>query len=322
MPLRQIEVPSLGRSLSAFMIAPSSAQRDIHEAGLEAFYRLGGNGIHLHGEGGETHSRLAVGAWLRPHRLRQEFFLCTQICHGAWDETTKQPIARFSPEAVQQDIDTDLQLLGVDYLDLVYLDDHPGLPFEPVIEAIQHEIVSRRVRALGVRNWTADRIRAVHRYATEVAGGGIATLVTTELSLFASTRPLWPEFVPFDATLRQVVGELGLAVLAHATDWTLGQCLFGDEEAMARLRPEWVQRWQHPANADRAQRVQEVARARGLTPRAIQIAWLLNQSFPVIAIVGLPSLLTATGAEYERGSQLRLETADLLRLNSSHSQSP
>jgi hypothetical protein len=36
----------------------------------------------------------------------------------------------------------------------------------------------------------------------------------------------------------QVIAELGLSVLAHAGDLTLGQCLFGDEDPLARLRPE------------------------------------------------------------------------------------
>src|SRR5580704_6298278 len=104
MPLRHIEVPSLGQGLSTLMIAPSSAEADAHEAGLNAYHRLGGNGIQLHGEGGETHSRQATGEWLRKHGLRQTFFLCTQICHDEWDDATQQPIDRFTPEAVHQDI--------------------------------------------------------------------------------------------------------------------------------------------------------------------------------------------------------------------------
>ena len=80
---------------------------------------------------------------------------------------TQQPINRFTPEAVQQDIATDLQLIGTDFLDLVYLDDRPHLPFEPVIEAIGSEIASGRVRSFGVRNFTAERLRAAHAFACE-----------------------------------------------------------------------------------------------------------------------------------------------------------
>jgi aryl-alcohol dehydrogenase-like predicted oxidoreductase len=316
MPLRQIYVPSLRRSLSNLMGAPSSSKADTHEAGLDAYHRLGGNAIHLHGEGGEIHSRRMTGDWLRRHGIRQDFFLCTQICHDDWDDATQQTIDRFTPEAVHHDIALDLQLLGTDYLDLVYLDDRPDLGFEAVVEALGREIASGRIRALGVRNWTADRIRDAHSYAMKAIGQGIAAVVTTELSLFASAWPLWPEYIPFDAKIEQVVRELGLAVFAHAGDYTLGQCLFGDEDALARMRPEWVQRWQLPVNADLARHVREIAEACGSTPREIQLAWLLNREFPVLAIVDLPTLLTDIGLEYERGSQSRLADTDLRRLES------
>jgi aryl-alcohol dehydrogenase-like predicted oxidoreductase len=316
MAFRQIDVPSLGRSLSSFMSAPSSSEADTHEAGLDAYHRLGGNAIHLHGEGGEMHSRRVTGDWLRRRGLRQDFFLCAQICHDDWDDVTRQTIDRFTPEAVHQDIALDLQLLGTDYLDFVYLDDRPDLGFEAVVEALGQEIASGRIQALGVRNWTADRIRDAHSYALKAAGQRIAAIVTTELSLFVSAWPLWPEYVPFDAQLEQVADELGLAVFAHAGDYTLGQCVFEDEDALARMRPEWVQRWQLPTNPDLAEHVRETAEAYGLTPRATQIAWLLNQNFPVLAIVDLPALLTGIGVEYERGSHSKLADRDLLRLNS------
>jgi len=314
MPVRRIDVPQLGRSLSALMAAPSSAEPDTQIAGLSAYHRMGGHAIHLHGEGGETHSRRATGEWLREHGLRQAFFLCTQICHDEWDDTAQRPIDRFTPEAVHEDITTDLELLETNYLDLVYLDDRPDVRFESVIDALGREIANGRVCALGVRNWTADRICAAHDYAAHVAGQGITALITTELSPFASTSPLWPEYVPFDSTISQAVRELELVVFAHAGDATLGQCLFGDEEPAARMRPEWVQRWQHPANADIVRHIREIEGARRLKSREIQIVWMLNQSFPVVAIIGVPSLSTDIGGRYERASQLVIEESELFRL--------
>ena len=315
MPFRHIDVPSLGRSLSNLMCAPSSSDADTHEAGLDEYHRLGGNAIHLHGEGGETHSRRAAGDWLRRHEFREEFFICTQICHDDWDGAVQQSIDRFTSEAAHQDISMDLQLLGTDYLDLVYLDDRPALRFEAVIDALGQEIASGRIRALGLRNWRADRIRDVHSYALKVAGQGIAAIVTTELSLFVSAWPLWPEYIPFDSTLKETVNELGLAVFAHAGDYTLGQCIFKDADLLASMRPEWVERWQLPANADLAQRIQEIGAVHGLTSRAVQMAWLLDQEFPVLAIAGLPSLLSNIGVEYQQGAQAKLTDADLLNLN-------
>ena len=314
MALRQIEIPSLGRSLSNLMGAPSSADPMTHEAGLDAYDRLGGNCLHLHGEGGETHSRRSTGEWRRCHHFRPELFLCTQICHAGWDDTARRPINRFTPEAVREDIAEDLDLIGTDYLDLVYLDDHPALPFEPVIAAIGSEIAGGRVRAMGVRNWSSERIRAASAYATGAAGFGISVLVTTELALPSATGSLWPEYLPFDAAMRRVVQEMRLAVFAHAGDVTLGQCLFGDADTTASMRPEWVRRWDSPINRTLVQQVRHIAAAREVTPREMNLAWLLNQEFPVIGIVALPALLTDLSTHYQRASQLRLNDSELRSL--------
>jgi aryl-alcohol dehydrogenase-like predicted oxidoreductase len=175
------------------------------------------------------------------------------------------------------------------------------MPLEPVIEAVGREIARGRVRALGVRNWTADRAKALP---------GVAAIITTELSLAAATGPLWPEYVPFDAELRQVVCDLGVAVFAHADDINLGQSLYEDGNETASMRRRWLRRWEHPGNPGLVQRVRRLAAARGFTPREMNVAWLLNQPFPSIAAVSL-SLLTAHGAEYERASGLVLGEDDL-----------
>ena len=314
MPLRQIEFPALGREFSVFMGSPSSMEEEPYAASLDNFYEQGGNALHLHGEGGETRSRQETGDWLRARGLRRKFFLCSQICHDEWDDKTQQPINRFTPEAVQQDIADDLGLIGTDFLDLVYFDDRHEAPFEPVIEVIGSEIASKRVRSFGVRNFTAERLQAVHAFAEKTIGRGIAAVITTELSLFASTHPLWPEYVPFDTVLRQAIADLGLGVLAHAGDLTLGQSVFGGEDALARLRPEWIERWQLPENSERAARIREVAAAHGSGTRAAQMAWLLNQPFPVSAILSLSTLQTEIGLQYERGAQITLTDAEQLYL--------
>jgi aryl-alcohol dehydrogenase-like predicted oxidoreductase len=293
------------------MAHPSSAEPDTHEAALDEYLRLGGNCLHLHGEGGETHSRQAAGRWLRSKGLRPEFLLCAQICHSGWDDTTHRAIDRFTPGAVSEDVAAELDLLMTGYLDLVYLDDNPQAPLEPLLEALGREIKRGRVRALGVRNWTADRIDAADSCFSRQGLPGVAVIVTTELALAAATGPLWPEYVPFRGPLQQAVHSSRRAVFAHADDINLGQCLYDGGDAVMRWRRHWRERWDHPANPPLVQRVRSFAHARGLTPRAVNVAWLLSRPFPVVAIVGLPSLLTASRTDYEGASQLRLEEADL-----------
>ena len=304
MPLRKVHIPSLARRLSCLMAAPSSADAATHAAGLDTYHAVGGDSYHLHGEGGETHSRQATGDWLRLQGRREQSFVCTQVCHDAWDAVALRPVDRFTPWAVLEDITADLALLGIDFIDMVYLDDRPGADFTGVLEALASEIAAARIQAVGLRNWTPDRIRAAHDYAVRMELPRCVAIVTTEMALFTPTAPLWPGYVPFDAGLRSVVRELGLAVFAHVDDLTIGQSLFADAEARDALRPEWLERWRTPDNMTLKQQVQALAATIGASAREINVAWLLTQDFPVIGIIGVPALLGKHGPSYERAAQL------------------
>jgi aryl-alcohol dehydrogenase-like predicted oxidoreductase len=310
MSFRQIEIPVIGRKLSNIMVDPASADVESDEREFEEYFRLAGNCFHCHGEGGETRTKRATGRWLRKRGLRSESFVCTQICHEGWDENEHRAIDRFTPEGLQGDIAQDLELLETDYLDLVYLDDNPNAPLMPIVQAIGGELKRARVGAVGVRNWTAGRIVEAHSQLQGDGLPGIAAIVTTELALASSTAPLWDGYRPFNSDLLDIVRKLGLVVLAHAADLNLGQCLFGDADATSLMRSHWVERWDGPANEALVRRVRRFADARGLTPRAVNAAWLLSMPFPCIAIVPLSSLLTSRRSEYESASLLRLDEPD------------
>jgi aryl-alcohol dehydrogenase-like predicted oxidoreductase len=307
MPLRQIEIPRFGRRLSNIMACPSSAVPDSHVPGLELFQKLGGNCIHLHGEGGETHSRTAIGEWLARRKVRPDFFLCTQICHEGWDAVAERTIDRCTAAAVDEDISTDLELLGTEYLDLVYIA-NPPKSTEAIVDAISGEVVRGRVHFFGVRNWTEPQIREFQQEANRRSAPGISAVVTTELALPSATCPLWPQDIPF-AQLEDVVREFGLLVLAHADGWNRGQFLF--EENDGPVQPRWKQRWDTPANCQLAQHVRQLASRRGFTPTELNLAWLFNRSFCSIGLLSLPEFLSIPSEQLERASQLVWSEAEL-----------
>ncbi len=310
MQLKQIYSQSLNRNMSNIMAAPSSAKPETRLAGFDEYYRLGGNCQHLHGEGGEMHSRIETGRWLRDHNLRSDFFLCTQICHDDWNESAQQPIVRFTSEYIVDDIRIDLDLIGTDYLDLVYLDDRPHLPFEPILDLLFNEIEYGRIHHYGFRNWSAHRLIAACSYAKSCSSPAPSAVITTELSLLKSTQPLWPGYIPFDNELEKAVHELGLTVFAHLADYTSGQYLFEDMQALLHVRPEWLTRWEHPDNVPLVENIQKFACQHGMNTREVSLAWMLNQPFPVIAIINLPTSLAEPAVDYAKVSQQILTDED------------
>jgi aryl-alcohol dehydrogenase-like predicted oxidoreductase len=308
---RRLIAPSLGFDLSNIMACPSSAEPDTHRTGLDEFRRLGGNCLHLHGEGGETHSRRATGEWLRQHKLRPHFFLCSQICQEGWDASRRKPVDRFMAEAVANDITADLDSLGTNYLDLVYAQDNPSAPVEPVIEQLARDMAQGRVRAYGVRNWSASRIKQANAHAARIGAPGIAAVITTELSLLVAASPLWPDDIPF-TKIEPAVIDLSLVVLAHADGSNQGQQLFDAADSIHPARP--AGRWNHPANAPIVARIRELAEGHKVAPMELALAWLLNRPFKTVALLSLPSLLAANSIQFERASQLLFEDALLSSL--------
>ena len=311
------DVPTTDWRLSRFMANPSSSAPESHWAGLDAYHRLGGNCIYVHGEGGETHTRETTGRWLRERHLRSRFFLSTQVCHDDWDEMNQRPIGRFTALGLEEDVRKDLELIGTGRIDLIGLSHHPNLPVEPVIDAVRREISAGRVGGYGFCNWPAARIHEAADYAGRSGAPRPAAVFTTELSLLRSTEPLWPEYPPFSQELEAAVIAHRLWVLAHVGDLNLGQCLLGEEDAISRLRPRWMTRWQHPENPRIVERIRKYSAEKGLTPREVNLAWVLHRSFPVVAIAGLPSMLTERRIEYERVTERTFDTEELdrLRLN-------
>ena len=310
MALRRIKLPGCDFPLSVLMGAPSSANFETHAKGLEAFRQLGGNCIHLHGEGGETHSRQFVGDWLRKSNTDSPFYVCTQICHDQWDAVNGRSIMRFSSDAVHEDVAMDLLLTDLGQINMVYLDDRPTMPFEPVFDALHEEWAAGRIQGIGVRNWTPDRILAAHSYCLSRGKPTLEALFTTELALLSASVPLWPGYVPFDSTLRRLVSDLNLCVFAHATDATLGQCLYGNEDASARLRPQWITRWNVPRNTAVLSNVQTAAALHGVSERVVNFGWLLNQPFSVIAIVSLTDVIGIKREELLLAASLSLSAAE------------
>ena len=234
---RRVFCPSFGMSLSNIMASPSSSGTvEEHLSLLDKYLALGGNCLHLHGEGGETHGREATGKWLRRKNARDDFFICAQICHDEWNAGEQKPVDRFHAAAVTEDIDCELELLGITRLDMVYLSDNPGSDYRPVIETLLAEQRRGRIGTFGYFNWAPERITQANEFARKNGARRTTALVTTELALAKPTRPLWPGYVPFDAAMKQLVQSEGMTVLAWLGDINQGMCLFEPSESTAHWR--------------------------------------------------------------------------------------
>jgi aryl-alcohol dehydrogenase-like predicted oxidoreductase len=183
------------------------------------------------------------------------------------------------PEYVKTACDASLARLGIDAIDLYY--QHrvdPAVPVEETVGAMADLVAQGKVRHLGlseVAPATLRRAHAVHPIAA----------VQTEYSLWSRD--------PETAVL-ETCRELGVTFVAYSP---LGRgFLTGQIRSVDDLAPDdfrrGMPRFQGEAfakNLELVARVRDLARARGVTPAQLALAWVLARAPHVVAIPGTRS---------------------------------
>ena len=184
------------------------------------------------------------------------------------------------PAYVPQACDASLQRLRVDHIDLYYLHRvDPDVPIEETIGAMAELVAAGKVRHLGLSEAAPATIRQAHAVHP-------ITALQTEYSLW-SREP--------EAEILPVVRELGIGFVAYAP---VGRgFLAGRFSDPAELEADDIRR-QHPrfrgdnlrSNAAVAARLRDIAKARGVTPAQLALAWLLAQGDDIVPIPGTASI--------------------------------
>ena len=184
---------------------------------------------------------------------------------------------RGDPDYVRESCDASLRRLGVDHIDLYY--QHrvdPETPIEETVGAMKELVEAGKVRFLGLSEAGAETIRRAH------AVHPISAL-QTEYSLF--TRDPEDEVLP---TCR----ELGIGFVPYSP---LGRgFLTGRFKSIEDMPEEDTRSARFPRfakenfqkNVELADRVREVADAKGVAPGQLALAWLLARGEDIVPIPG------------------------------------
>jgi aryl-alcohol dehydrogenase-like predicted oxidoreductase len=181
-----------------------------------------------------------------------------------------------SPEHARESIDASLGRLGVDHVDLWYLHRRdPRVPIEETVGAMAEAVAAGKVRHLGLSEVSGATLRRAHATHPIAAVQSEWSLWTRdpESGVLPVCRELGVGFVPFSPLGRGFLsGEL-----RSADDFAPDDM----RRALPRFQGENFQR-----NLDLVARVQELARAKGVTPSQLALAWLLAQGDDVAPIPG------------------------------------
>lgn len=280
--MKYIELPGLDRPVSTLIMGSDFFSPETIEHVddvLQAYLDIGGNTIdtaYLY-VGGK--SEQAIGMWVQQHRNRDQINIWTKGAHPE-----KDGLPRVHHEAIEHDLLISLERLQTDYVDLYALHrDDPSVPVGEIMEALHAQYEAGRVRAIGVSNWTHERIESANAYARE---HGLQPIVfsSPNLSLAKAKEPYWPGCVSADASTLAWHKQHRFPLFswsAQARGFFTGR--FTPED---RSNTDLVRVFYNDENWERYRRAEQLAKDKGVSTIQIALAYVLNQSFATAAIIG------------------------------------
>jgi aryl-alcohol dehydrogenase-like predicted oxidoreductase len=234
---------------------------------------------------------------------RDQFEIATKFGFAISPEDPSGRDVDSSPENVRRACEGSLKRLGIDHIDLYY--QHrvdPDVPIEETVGAMAELVDEGKVRYLGLSEASAATIRRAH--------------ATHPITALQSEYSLWTRD-PEDEVL-ETLRELGIGLVAYSP---LGRgFLTGQIRSMEDLpEDDWRRsnpRFQEDALAENirlADLVVEMAKARGVTPAQLALAWVLAKGEDIIPIPGTksPTRLEENAAAVE----LKLSAEDVAELD-------
>jgi aryl-alcohol dehydrogenase-like predicted oxidoreductase len=206
-----------------------------------------------------------------------------------------------SPDYVRRACDASLARLGVDVIDLYY--QHrvdTGVPIEETVGAMAELVAAGKVRFLGLSEAAPGTIRRAH--------------ATHPISALQTEYSLWSREP--EAAVLPTVRELGIGFVAYSP---LGRGFLTGRFRRPEDLPEGDWRRRMPRfqegnlarNLELVERVEGIARDKGVTPAQIALAWVLHQGTTPIPGTARAAHLEANVAALE----VSLSPDDLARLD-------
>ncbi|MDR3564610.1 MAG: aldo/keto reductase [Negativicutes bacterium] len=285
---------------------------------LDTYIEQGGNTIDTARIYQRGESELVLAMWLKSRQNRGNMIVINKGGHHHIDSQGIHHPAqkRVTPNCITQDLLDSLESMGLDYLDIYLLHrDDPAVPVGELMDVLEEHKKAGRIKTYGVSNWSVQRIEEAIRYTSRKGYAGIA-VNSPSLSLARINEPRWVGCVYAgheDIRWHEESQKPLLAWASQASGFFAG--IFSAETVS---KGEIARVYHNEANRERLFRAHQLSKLKGtrITPTNIALAYVLNQQFPVCAIIGphqtdnLLSSLRAMNIELTEEEMLWLDLKD------------
>ncbi|TCC02857.1 aldo/keto reductase [Kribbella soli] len=275
-PMTYGKVPGVDRQVSRLVMGVDNQQTLSHAAVVfDDFVERGGTTFDTAYIYGGGRGEKLLGQWMKSRGNRDDVVVIGKGAHTPYCD----------PESITRQLDESLERLQTDHVDLYFMHrDNEDIPVSEFVDVLDEHFKAGRIKAFGGSNWSTARFDEANAYA-EANSKQPFTLLSNHLSLARAYDVPWAgcRHVADDESqkwLRERQVSLfpwssqargfftGRAKPEDTSDQELVRCFYSDE------------------NFRRLDRARELAKAKGVEPTAIALAWLLHQPYPVFPLIG------------------------------------
>ena len=269
---------------------PLCAEND--EAGvfalLDTYFALGGNFIdsaNIYGKwlpSGRNPCDKNIGAWMKSRGLRDKVIVTSKGGHPNLDTMS---VSRLTKAEVAADLDESLIALQCETIDLYYLHrDDESVPVSTIIDYLNDFVKQGKIRYFSVSNWSIERIQAAQNYAAQTGQQSIsANQVMWSYPVFDVTKSTIDGLAWLDNVSKEYHIKSHLAVIAYQSQ---ARGFFHKLAAGEDISPTLMAQFHTMENTQRYKRARYLAEEEGVNISTVSLAYVLNQPFPSVAIIG------------------------------------
>lgn len=223
-----------------------------------------------------------LGFWLNNRGIRERVVLLDKGAHTP----------HCNPTALVSQLQESLMRLQTDYVDIYMLHrDNPDIPVGEFLTALNEQKNAGHIRIFGASNWSIERVEEANRWAAEHGMSGFSVM-SNNFSLARMVDPVWAGCISAsDGRSRAWLTEQQMPLMpwsSQARGFFTGRANPNDHSDA-----ELVRCWYSEDNFRRLERVNAMAKERGVLPINIALAYVLCQQFPTFPLIG-PRLLSET----------------------------
>jgi predicted dehydrogenase/aryl-alcohol dehydrogenase-like predicted oxidoreductase len=215
-----------------------------------------------------------VGNWLQSRGVRDDVVLIVKGAHTP----------NCNPESLTRQLHQSLENLQTGHADLYMMHrDNLDIPVDEFVDVLNEHVQAGRIKAFGGSNWSIERIQQANKYAQQKGLQGF-TVASNNFSLASMVNEVWSGCISSsDKASREWFTKTQTALFAWSSQ-ARGFFVRGDRNFTADS--ELVRCWYSDDNFQRLERVKELAAKRNVLPINIAAAYVLNQPFPIFALIG------------------------------------